>query len=112
MQKDETKKGGQSYIFKEFMHGRLIKFTPKNCLYIAIGLIGGLLFIGYHLSFEQRVRRITTLSNEVKEMRYKSITLSSRYMNETKQSSIIQRVNERNMGLKELVEAPRIIEED
>lgn len=69
----------------------------------------GIASISFKLMCDENKHRIDSLTKEVKELRYQSMSLSSKYMNEAKQSKVIQRVQEVNLGLKELTEAPRII---
>lgn len=65
--------------------------------------------VGFSLKMDSEMRRVEVLTKEVKDLRYQSMTLSSKYMNEAKQSNVIQKVREAGLQLKELTEAPRII---
>ncbi len=68
-----------------------------------------LAYIVNHLRIEGQLRTISELQNEVKELRYESITTSSELMNMSKQSEVIRRVEAEGLELKELTEPPRIL---
>ena len=59
---------------------------------------------------EARVRRISDLTKEIKELRYEHITTQSELMNMSKQSEVLRRTEAENLGLHELTEPPRIVE--
>lgn len=69
----------------------------------------GFLYITNHLYVESNLREIAELNNEIKELRYESISTSSDLMNMSKQSEVIRRVEAEGLKLKELTEPPRIL---
>lgn len=60
-------------------------------------------------SIERDLRRINDLSAEIKDLEYEDITTSSKLMDISKQSNVLQRVNQADLGLQELTEPPRIL---
>ncbi|MCQ2229030.1 MAG: hypothetical protein MJZ13_04735 [Bacteroidales bacterium] len=81
--------------------------SPKFCVFI-VALV--FLYITNHISVERDLKRISELKNEIKDLRYESITTSSELMNMSKQSEVYRRVQAEGIGLKEQTEPPRIIE--
>ncbi|MBP5365919.1 MAG: hypothetical protein J6Y82_08345 [Bacteroidales bacterium] len=77
------------------------------CLFV---LFLGFLYITNHLCVESDLREIAELTNDIKELRYESISTSSELMNMSKQSEVIRRVEAEGLDLKELTEPPRILE--
>ena len=85
----------------------------RDVVYIIISIgVLCMVSISYSLKFDESVRQIEVLTQEVKDLRYQSMTMSSKYMNEAKQSRVIQQVQAERLGLEELTEAPRIIYDD
>jgi len=81
--------------------------SPKFYIFI-VALV--FLYITNHISVEKDIKRISELKNEIKDLRYESITTSSELMNMSKQSEVYRRVQAEGLGLKEQTEPPRIIE--
>ena len=65
------------------------------------------LYIGNHYRMEEQMREIAVLNKELKSLRYEAITTSSELMYMSKQSEVLKRVREKNLGLEELTEPPR-----
>ncbi len=63
---------------------------------------------GYHI--QTLHRRYNRLNNQVKELRSKSLTLSSMRMTATRQSEIVREVERRGIPLHEALEPPKVIE--
>lgn len=64
---------------------------------------------GYHI--QKLHRRHDKLTEQIKELRSRSLTLSSIRMTATRQSSIIQELNARNIPLHESLTPPKVIEQ-
>ncbi len=79
----------------------------KYALFIALL---SFIYITNRLEMEARVRRISDLTKEIKELRYEHITTQSELMNMSKQSEVLRRTEAENLGLHELTEPPRIVE--
>ena len=80
--------------------------SPGIVVYIVILLV---IYIANHNCVERDMRRISDLKEQIKDLRYESITVSSELMNMSKQSEILRRVKKVGLELKELTEPPRII---
>ncbi len=80
--------------------------TPS---FVVLVFVLVLLYIINRLNIEEDLRRVSDLQTEIKELRYEQITTSSELMNMSRQSVILERVEEENLGLKELTVPPRII---
>lgn len=64
---------------------------------------------GYHI--QKLHRRHDKLTEQIKELRSRSLTLSSIRMTATRQSSIIQELKARNIPLRESLTPPKVIEQ-
>ena len=96
---------------KVIINGQFHLPSGNNYLrYFCFLLFLGFLYITNHLCVESDLREIAELTNEIKELRYESISTSSELMNMSKQSEVIRRVEAEGLGLKELTEPPRILE--
>lgn len=67
------------------------------------------IYITNSLDSERQSKRISDLTNQVKELQYEQISTQSDLMNLSKQSEVLRRVRAENLGLEELTEPPRII---
>ncbi len=83
--------------------------SPRLCALVVVLTV---LYIINRLNIEDRLRRISELTDEVKELRYEAITTSSELMNMSKQSEVLRRIEAEGLDLKELTEPPRILKID
>ena len=67
------------------------------------------IYITNGLDAESQSKRISDLTNEVKELQYEQISTQSDLMNLSKQSEVLRRVKSEGLGLEELTEPPRVI---
>ena len=65
-----------------------------------------ILYIANRYHAERVVRETVKIQNEVKELRFESITTASDLMYISKQSEVARMVKEKELGLEELVEPP------
>lgn len=84
-----------------------LDFTPGHLVFIAFLIF---IYITNNLDTERKLRAINDLQSEIKELRYEHITTQSQLMNMSKQSEVLRRVEDEGLGLKELTEPPRIVE--
>jgi len=75
-------------------------------LYLAFLAI---LYIGNRFSSESLLRKTKALQDEIKELNSESISTFSELMNNSKQSTVIQELRKREMGLDESTIPPNII---
>lgn len=69
-----------------------------------------LLYISNVFKMQQMYRREAALKREIKELRAKSVTISSMKMNATRQSQIIKELRERGIDLQESLTPHKLIE--
>lgn len=69
----------------------------------------GLVYITNGFLAESAVRAINTTNSEIKELRSEYITSKSDLMYESKQSQVVDLINERELGLSESFDPPKKI---
>lgn len=69
-----------------------------------------LLYISNVFKMQQMYRQESNLKKEIKELRAKMVTISSMKMNATRQSQIIDQLNERGIDLKESLTPHKVVE--
>ncbi|WP_430810388.1 MULTISPECIES: FtsL-like putative cell division protein [unclassified Carboxylicivirga] len=94
---------------RELINGRLFtrSFIAKQWslgLFLAFFCF---LYIGNHYKMEEQMRRIDSLNQELKSLRYEAITTSSELMYMSKQSEVLKQIKEKSLDLEELTEPPR-----
>jgi len=77
--------------------------------YLLVMALLMLFYIANTFSIQKLYRRQTTLTRQVKELRSKSLTVSSLRMTSTRQSEIIKELRRRGIGLEELLEPPKVV---
>lgn len=83
--------------------------TSKHVPFFIYLAILGILYIGNRYSAESMLRNTKKLQDEIKELNSESISTVSDLMNYSKQSTVIQEINKRQMGLEESTIPPNII---
>lgn len=76
---------------------------------LALAVVLMFIYITNGLDAESQSKRISDLTNEVKELQYEQISTQSDLMNISKQSEVLRRVKSEGLGLEELTEPPRVI---
>jgi hypothetical protein len=91
-----------------FDSGLPVRFVPYILYFTCLGLF----YIGNNHYAEKTIRKISSLEEEVEDLRANYTTLKAGYMFESKQSEVAKRV--RKFGLEESATPPHkiIIEED
>ena len=98
--------------FKEFLQGRFLaeSHVGKYWGYLAFLVFLGVLYIGNRYQMEHLLDRQADLIHELKDLKYEAITTSSELMNMSKQSEVMERVQEEGIDLKVLKTPPRKLE--
>ena len=86
-------------------HGEVLRLYPYLLTVAALMLF----YISNIFYMQQLYRRQATLARDVKELRAKSLTVSSLRMTSTRQSEIIRELRRRGIELEELLEPPKVV---
>lgn len=119
---DETASAGDSLKVKgpswfernlaQVLSGSILTRVEVRRMYPYVLFIVVLMFLyianGYHI--QKLHRRHDRLTEQVKELRSRSLTLSSIRMTQTRQSEIIKQLEERGIPLEESLTPPKIID--
>lgn len=100
-------KWGHSILSGSILSKEEVQKRYPYMLFIALLM---LMYIANVFKMQQLYRTEASLSKQVKELRAKSLTLSSRRMDITRQSKIIKEVEDRELGLRESLSPPKVIE--
>lgn len=100
------KRGVITFLSGNFLAGENV---VRNLPFLFFLSFLGILYIGNGFIAEGTVRKINTLSNEMKELRSEYITTQSNLMYTTKQSELIKILDKRELGLIESYEPPKKI---
>ena len=106
-QEQKQKKSGDGF-FKMLISGSLFseKLVLGNLGLLSLLTLFGALYIGNRFHAEKTIRRTDILQKEVKELRSEAMATSAELMYLSKQSEVLNLVNEKGLGLKELKEPP------
>jgi len=107
-ERNENKKGA----IKEFLDGSLLtkKIVLEQFPYLIFLTFLALIYIANRYHAEKVVRRTNTIQNELKELRSEAITMSSKLMEISRQSSVIKLIKKRKLDLTEPIKpAKRIV---
>ncbi|WP_291859331.1 FtsL-like putative cell division protein [Marinilabilia sp.] len=98
--------------FKELLYGRFLaeKSVGQHWGFLAFLVFLGVLYIGNSYQMEHHLDRQADLLHELKELKYEAITTSSELMNMSKQSEVMERVNNAGIELEVLKTPPRKLE--
>ncbi len=114
--KDKEFIGSGDYAFKkitirDFVSGRIFtrEVVIKQLPYFLFLIMLAFVYISNHFKVEKLLKKAATLNKEIQELRIEAITTSSDLMYISKQSVILQKVNEAGVPLEELTEPPRRI---
>ncbi len=97
--------------FKEFLQGRFLVGAgfDQHWGFLAFIVFMGVLYIGNRYQTEHLLDRQSRLINELKDLKYEAITTSSELMNMSKQSEVMERVQNSGIELEVLKTPPRKI---
>jgi hypothetical protein len=84
---------------------RVVKALPFLIFLALLGLI----YISNGFLAEGTVREINSINSEIKELRSEYITSKSDLMYKSKQSQLVDLINEKELGLKESFDPPKKI---
>ncbi|MDD5570763.1 MAG: FtsL-like putative cell division protein [Bacteroidales bacterium] len=101
-------------VFQSIIDGTFLtreNFVKQLPFLLFIVLIA-LCYIANTYYTEKMVREIDKTKNELKELRSEYITIKSDYMIKSKQSEVAKIIDEKNLGIKESLDAPKKIISD
>jgi hypothetical protein len=106
-QKEESKELKGTSL-REFLDGTVI--TRKNVVnqlpFIIFLCFIGIIYIGNRYHAEKVIRDISSMQEEVKNLRAEEITTASELMKISRQSEVIKLIKERGLGLEESTDPP------
>ena len=94
-------------IINKVLSGRDI--IRKNRLYFFVLVIFAIIYINNNFEVEKLMKEQLSLTREIKELKYEAITTSSELMKKSRQSEVIRKVQENNLGLEALTKPPKTI---
>ncbi len=96
---------------RDFLSGRIFtrEVVVKQLPYFLFLIVLAFIYISNHFKVEKLLKEAAVLNKEIQELRIEAITTSSDLMYISKQSVILQKVNEAGVNLEELTEPPRRI---
>ncbi|MCL2074513.1 MAG: FtsL-like putative cell division protein [Marinilabiliaceae bacterium] len=99
------------FTIKDFLHGKILEspFLKKNIPFMIYMVFVALIYIDNRFRVELLLKEQIALSNEIKELKYEAITTSSELMKKSRQSEVVNKVQEHNIGLEVLTTPPRPI---
>ena len=78
--------------------------------YILFITLLAIIYISFGFKMQQQYRKYDAINSEVKELRTKSMTLSSNVMKATRQSELLRKIKERGLKIDESLTVPYVIE--
>lgn len=101
----------KKFSAKNLIDGSVLtrKWLVKQLPFIIYLTFLAILYIANRYHAERIVRETVKIKQEVKELRFESITTAADLMFISKQSEVARMVKEKKLGLKELVEPPNKI---
>jgi len=85
------------------------RFVKKNRWFIALLVFFALIYIHNNFRVEALLKEHLNLTREIKELKNEAITTSSELMKKSRQSEVIRKVQENNLGLEILTTPPKTI---
>ncbi len=94
---------------RDFVSGRIFtrEVVVKQLPFFLFLIVLAFVYISNHFKVEKLLKEAATLNKDIQELRIEAITTSSDLMYISKQSVILQKVNEAGVELEELTEPPR-----
>jgi len=105
----------RSFSFRELLDGNVLtrKAVLKQTRFILLLVLIAFLSIANRNHSEKTVIRLNRLQSDVKELRSKSITISSDLVRISRQSEVARLVQQYELGLEENLEPPKkLVEND
>ena len=99
----------RSFSFRDLIDGNVLtrKAVLKQTLYILLQVAIAYFSIANRTHAEKKVIHLNRLQSDVKEMRAKSITISSDLVKISRQSEVVRLVKRYELGLEENLEPPK-----
>jgi len=99
----------KSFSFRDLVDGNVLtrKAVLKQTRFILLLVAIAFLSIANRNHAEKKVIQLNRLQSDVKEMRAKSITISSDLVKISRQSEVVRLVNRYELGLEENLEPPQ-----
>jgi len=107
----QEKEEYKNYTFKDLIQGRILdsKVLKNNRLYFFVLVFLAIIYIDNHFKVESLLKEHLTLSREIKDLKYEAITTSSELMKKSRQSEVVRKVQENNLGLEVLTTPPKAL---
>ena len=98
----------KKFTVKDFLQGKVLdsKLLKKNISFMIFLVFVALIYIDNHFRVETLLKEHIALTNEIKELKYEAISTSSELMKKSRQSEIVRKVQEQNLGLEVLTTPP------
>ncbi|MCT4615082.1 MAG: FtsL-like putative cell division protein [Marinifilaceae bacterium] len=105
---DEELKEISNGSFKDIINGRFLtrKKVLKQMPFIVYLVVFGIFYIGNRYKSEKIYQEMIELEQELKNLRFESLTTASNLMFISKQSEVIKKLEEVNLDLVESLEPP------
>ncbi|MFH0759561.1 MAG: FtsL-like putative cell division protein [Bacteroidota bacterium] len=99
----------RSFSFRDLLDGNVLtrKSVIKQSRFILLLVLVAFVSIANRNQAEKTVIRLNQLQGDVKELRAKSITISSDLVRISRQSEVVRLVNRYELGLEENLEPPK-----
>ncbi len=99
----------RSFSFRDLLDGNVLtrKAVMKQSRFILLLVLVAFVSIANRNHAEKTVIRLNQLQGDVKELRAKSITISSDLVKISRQSEVVRLVNRYELGLEENLEPPK-----
>jgi hypothetical protein len=99
----------KSFSFRDLVDGNVLtrKAVLKQSRFIVLLVLIAFVSIANRNHAEKTVIRLNRLQRDVKELRSKSITISSDLVKISRQSEVVRLVNRYELGLEENLEPPK-----
>lgn len=99
----------QNFSFRDLINGNVLtrKAVLRQARFILLLVLMAFLFIANRNHAEKTVIHLNRLQGDVKELRAKSITISSDLVRISRQSEVARLVNRYELGLEENLEPPK-----
>ena len=104
MEQEKSKR----FTLKDILHGKILesKVLKSNIGLLLFLVFIAILYIDNHFRVEMLLKEHITLTKEIKDLKYEAITISSELMKKSRQSEIVNRVQENNLSLEVLTKPP------
>jgi hypothetical protein len=105
------KEDAGTVTIKELIHGKAPSsgIIKKNRFYLLFLVFLALIYINNNFVVESLMKEQLNITKEIKELKFEAITTSSELMKKSRQSEVIRKVQENNLGLEALTTPPKTI---